>query len=67
MAHLVIEMSGVTLVMGDRTATALHVSNWFNVTLKGLTIKYAELPTNQVSALMSTACNHKAPALIVSC
>ena len=42
-------MSGVTLVMGDRTATALHISNWFNVTLKGLIIKYAEVPTNQAS------------------
>jgi hypothetical protein len=40
-------MSGVTLVMESRTAGALRVSNWAEVTLRGLSIEYATLPTNQ--------------------
>ena len=47
LADLVIDMSGVTLVMQHRSNTALKVSNWRNVTLLGLTMQYAEHPTNQ--------------------
>ena len=44
-----IDFTNVTLVMGDRTATAVHVSNWQRVTMKGLTVAYAEIPTNQLT------------------
>ena len=46
-----IDMRGVRLVMGVRTATALYIAKWTNVTLFGLTIAYAELPTNQATVL----------------
>eukprot|EP00937_MAST-01D_sp_MAST-1D-sp2_P002195 g2195.t1 len=51
-------MSGVTLVMQHRSNTALKVSNWRNVTLLGLTMQYAEHPTNQaVVASVDAATN----------
>lgn len=45
--NVVIEMTGVTFVMGDRSVGAIQISGWINVTLKGLTIEYANYPTNQ--------------------
>jgi len=51
LSDIVLDMRGVTLVMNDRDNTALYVSNWANVTLRGLTIMYAQLPTNQATIL----------------
>jgi len=45
--NVVIDMTGVTFVMGNRSVGAIQVSQWINVTLKGLTIEYANYPTNQ--------------------
>jgi len=45
--NAVLDMTDVTLVMGDRTSTAVQISSWVNVTLRGLTIAYERYPTNQ--------------------
>jgi hypothetical protein len=47
LSNVLVDMTGVTLVMDQRSNTAVMVSNWKNVTLQGLTIEYAVLPTNQ--------------------
>jgi len=47
LSNLIIDFSDVTLVMSHRSNTAAMISNWVNVTLQGLTIEYAEIPTNQ--------------------
>jgi len=39
----------VVLTMADRGATAVLVNGWTNVTLRGLTVVYAELPSNQAT------------------
>jgi len=46
LANIQLHMEGVTLVMQDRYSTALYVYAWANVTLTGLTVRYAEPPTN---------------------
>jgi hypothetical protein len=52
LSNVVIDFSNVTLVMGDRTATAVHVSNWQHVTLMGLTVAY-------VHTHAGIACRHR--------
>jgi hypothetical protein len=47
LSNIVVDMSDVTLIMDKRSNTAVKISNWLNVTLQGLTIKYAVMPTNQ--------------------
>ena len=47
LADTLVDMTGVTLVMESRVSTALRVSNWQRCTLRGLTIEYERLPTNQ--------------------
>ena len=56
LSDIVIEMSGVTLIQENRVTTALRASNWRNVTLSGLTITYAELPTNRETGGSEPTC-----------
>lgn len=51
LTDVIVDMSGVTLIMQDRASTAVLVSGWTNVTLRGLTSVYAELPSNQAHIL----------------
>ena len=47
LADTTLSFTGVALVMGERSSTAVLVSGWTNATLRGLTVEYAEHPTNQ--------------------
>ena len=51
LSNVVVIASDVVLTMDDNEATAVLVTGWANVTLKGLTTMYAELPSNQASIL----------------
>ena len=56
LSNVVVDMTGVTLIMDFRSNTAIKVSNWLNVTLRGPTIQYAIMPTNQAT-IKSTSAN----------
>ena len=46
-SSVALDMSGVTLVLGQRNRTAVFVQNSESFQLTGLTTRFAELPTNQ--------------------
>ena len=51
-SNVVLDMTGVRLMLGQRNRTAVYVQNADTFELIGLTTQYDELPTNQARLIM---------------
>lgn len=55
--NVLVDFTNVTLTMGVRTLGAVYLSSWSNVTMQGLTLRYAAPPSNSARILAVNSSN----------